>query len=174
MSGGREGAGFWKVIYVSYRDVAVFSIGMVAALALGAMLGPAFNNFQLSACKPPGHLSIGSVVVSADSSSVSLRTGVLGREIAYFGVHDTHSMQPVIGGNSTIIEFVPQDPSDIKVCDIVGYGGPGEERWGLHRIVEIGQDEEGTYYVTKGDNNLVADGKVRFKDIHYVVLAVVY
>ena len=175
MSCDLEDEGYWRLICVSYREVVVFIIGLAAAIALGALLGPAFNSWQLSGCKPLGHLNISEVFVAGDSSIVTLRTGALQRQIVYSNVQDTHSMQPVIGGNSTVIRFVPEGSSDIKLCDMVEFGTAEKAPWALHRIVEIGQDEEGTYYVTKGDNNnLVADRKVRFKDIHYVVLAVVY
>ncbi len=45
----------------------------------------------------------------------------------------------------------------------------------VHRIVEIGNDDEGRYYILKGDNNRFADpGKIRYPQIRYVLIAVVY
>ncbi len=44
----------------------------------------------------------------------------------------------------------------------------------IHRVVEIGEDEQGTYFITKGDNNFFSDGKVRFGQIKYVTIGVIY
>ena len=44
-----------------------------------------------------------------------------------------------------------------------------------HRIISIGNDEEGTYYIMKGDNNQVQDPyKVRFSNIKYILIGVFY
>jgi hypothetical protein len=44
----------------------------------------------------------------------------------------------------------------------------------VHRVIDKGIDEKGVYFVTKGDNNSVVDGKVRFKDIEYVTIAIIW
>lgn len=48
----------------------------------------------------------------------------------------------------------------------------------LHRVVEIGHDEKGKYYITKGDANRISDawdeGKIREDQIQLVVVGVIY
>ena len=44
----------------------------------------------------------------------------------------------------------------------------------VHRVVEKGIDEQGVYFITKGDNNNIDDCKIRFKDIDTVLIAVIY
>ena len=45
----------------------------------------------------------------------------------------------------------------------------------IHRVIEKGTDQNGTYFLVQGDNNLLQDPfKVRFNDIHGVVVAVIY
>ena len=44
-----------------------------------------------------------------------------------------------------------------------------------HRVIEVGSDTAGGYYIVKGDNNPVEDSeKVRFAQIEGIVVAVVY
>ena len=78
-----------------------------------------------------------------------------------------------------MIYLVPQSEDDIKKCDMASYAhrlsnGTIDSRI-LHRVVDIGHDEQGTFYTFQGDNNLFPDDvKVRFADIRDVVVAVVY
>lgn len=43
-----------------------------------------------------------------------------------------------------------------------------------HRIIEKGYDSNGLYFITKGDNNAVNDGKIRPGQIYGVVVGVIY
>ena len=45
----------------------------------------------------------------------------------------------------------------------------------VHRVVEIGNDEQGVYFITKGDNNYIRDlYKIRFEDIKDVSIGVIW
>ena len=85
---------------------------------------------------------------------------------------DTKSMLPIFDKGANGIRIIPENENDIRLGDIVTF----ESSYGLivHRIIEIGEDEQGTYFITKGDNNLFSDGKIRFEQIKYVTVAVVY
>lgn len=84
----------------------------------------------------------------------------------------TGSMKPVLDENSNGIRIVPSSEDDIHVGDIISYQMNGNLI--VHRVIEKGTDENGTYFIPKGDNNPVDDGKVRFKDIKYVTIAVIW
>ncbi len=86
---------------------------------------------------------------------------------------DTNSMDPVFDAKHNAIEIVPQRESDIQVGDIVSYSaGSGSI---IHRVKEIGQDEDGWYAVFKGDNNPVPDpGRIRFDQINRKAIAFIY
>ncbi len=89
------------------------------------------------------------------------------------GFTDTNSMDPFIDADAHAIEILPKDPSLIKAGDVVAYDSP----YGviIHRVVEVGLDEQGTYYRLKGDNSTLVDPtKVRFDDVRGVVVAVIY
>ena len=85
---------------------------------------------------------------------------------------DSGSMRPVFDEGANGIRVVPKNADEISVGDIVSY------RFGkmlvVHRVVEKGFDENGVYFIMKGDNNLVNDGKVRFEDIEYVTVGVIW
>lgn len=87
---------------------------------------------------------------------------------------DTNSMDPVFDAGSHLIQIVPTSTSQIHVGDIVSYLSPLGFTI-VHRVKEIGTDEEGWYAIMKGDNNPKEDPwKVRFEDVRRVTVMVVY
>lgn len=87
------------------------------------------------------------------------------------GFTDTNSMDPVIDENSNSIEIAPSD--NLKIGDIVSYESGNKKI--IHRIIDISEDENGTYYVLKGDNNNNQDkNKVRFEQISGIVVGILY
>lgn len=85
---------------------------------------------------------------------------------------DTNSMLPVLDAGSNGIKFVPKSEKEIKVGDIISF--KSENKIIVHRVVNIGSDELGTYFITKGDNNKYADEKIRFSDIVSKTIAIIY
>ena len=88
---------------------------------------------------------------------------------------DTKSMDPVLDKGAHAIHIVPNDPSEIAVGDIVAYRSEYADGTIIHRIIEKGHDEDGLYYILKGDNNPNPDpGKIRFNQIERVLVAIIY
>jgi hypothetical protein len=85
---------------------------------------------------------------------------------------DTGSMKPVLDEGANGIRVVPKSAYEIDVGDIVSYRLGG--MLVVHRVVEKGFDDEGIYFIIKGDNNLANDGKIRFSDIEYVTIGVIW
>ena len=85
---------------------------------------------------------------------------------------DTNSMLPIIDEGANGIRIQPKSEDEIKVGDIISFEQDGMLI--VHRVVEIGEDSEGKYFVTKGDNNAFSDGKIRFEQIRYVTIGVLY
>jgi len=86
---------------------------------------------------------------------------------------DTNSMDPVLDAGANAIQIVPKSQTEIQVGDIISY----DTHIGtvIHRVIAIGQDEEGWYAIAKGDNNPEPDPfKVRFEKIKRVVVAIIY
>jgi len=88
---------------------------------------------------------------------------------------DSNSMDPLIDKGTTTIEITPKSADEIKVGDIVAYDVDGYDYAFVHRVVEIGNDNEGIYFITKGDNFYKEDpNKLRFSDIEGIVVGILY
>lgn len=85
---------------------------------------------------------------------------------------DTGSMKPTLDSNSNGIRIKPYSEDDIEIGDIVSFRKDGFLI--VHRVIEKGIDSQGTYFVTKGDNNNFNDGKIRFQDIEYLTVGILY
>lgn len=87
---------------------------------------------------------------------------------------DTNSMDPLLDIGANGIEIIPESEENIHLGDVISYKNE-EGNIVIHRVIEIGADKEGIYYIVKGDNNPIADQeKVRFEDIQGILVAVVY
>ena len=88
---------------------------------------------------------------------------------------DTNSMDPVIDTGANAIQVVPQSPDELQVGDIISYEPALFPGIIIHRIVDIGEDEEGWFARTRGDNAQDIDpAKVRFDQVRRVVVAIIY
>jgi len=88
---------------------------------------------------------------------------------------DTHSMEPVLSARSNAIEVRPKSTDEIQVGDIISYKSEYADGIIIHRVIEKNEDDNGVYFILKGDNNPKPDpGKIRFEQIQRVVVAIVY
>ncbi len=88
---------------------------------------------------------------------------------------NTNSMDPVLDDGAYAIQVVPKSEDEIHVGDIVSYNSSLVDGIIIHRVISIGNDEKGTYYIVKGDNNPSPDPeRVRFSQITRLVVVVVY
>ncbi|MGM5483211.1 MAG: signal peptidase I [Nanobdellota archaeon] len=88
---------------------------------------------------------------------------------------DTNSMDPVLDKGANAIHIIPEKPSEINIGDIIAYDSKYTQGTLIHRVIDIGADEKGVYYILKGDNNPENDpGKVRFNQVRRVLVAIIY
>ncbi|MBW6442711.1 hypothetical protein K0A97_02935 [Patescibacteria group bacterium] len=85
---------------------------------------------------------------------------------------DTGSMEPFLNQDSNGIRVKPLSEKDIKIGDIISFRKLGKII--VHRVINKGLDEQGIYFITKGDNSPIEDGKIRFEDIEYVTIGILY
>jgi len=89
-------------------------------------------------------------------------------------LENTNSMDPLIDEKSNVIQIKPKDEEDIHIGDIVSYEDSNNNLI-LHRVVGIGEDNKGKFFMLKGDNTDSLDQiKVRFGQIKGVVVGIVY
>ncbi len=82
------------------------------------------------------------------------------------------SMVPVLDSGANGIGIKPKSEDDLHVGDIITF--KQGDNLIVHRIVEKGLDEDGWFFITKGDNNNITDGKIRFSQIDSVLVALIY
>ena len=88
---------------------------------------------------------------------------------------DSNSMDPLIDEGATTIEIKPKKEEEIKIGDIISYSMDGYDYAFVHRVVDIGNDENGIYFITKGDNYFKKDiAKIRFSQIEGIVVGILY
>jgi len=95
-------------------------------------------------------------------------------------IPDTGSMDAVFDAGHNNILIAGQSKVDhqkiidfIKEGDIAVYMHPS--LYAIHRVVKIGQDNEGRYFIFKGDNNVPNDPyKVRDSMIRYLSIGTIY
>ncbi|MGM5480550.1 MAG: signal peptidase I [Nanobdellota archaeon] len=88
---------------------------------------------------------------------------------------DTNSMDPVLDKEASVLQFVPTSPDEIQRGDIISYNSNESNTRIIHRVVYKGTDEDGTYFIVKGDNNKESDpGKVRFGQVERVLFGIIY
>lgn len=98
-----------------------------------------------------------------------------GRSFEWARIADTGSMDPVIDSDSHVLEIVPLSADEIKVGDIISYKSKYRDGTIIHRVIDKGIDNDGVYFILKGDNNANADpGKIRFSQIQRQVVAILY
>lgn len=91
------------------------------------------------------------------------------------GFTDTNSMDPFLDAEANAIEIKPQNHDSIQVGDVIAYTSKYGVGTIVHRVVQKGQDAEGTYYLVRGDNTTISDPfKVRYDQVEGVVVAVIY
>lgn len=90
---------------------------------------------------------------------------------------DTNSMLPTLDKGSTGIQIELTDEMPLFVGDIISYYPPGSRsnHATAHRIVGIGQDMQGEYYITKGDNANTPDPYIIRRDaVTRVLVGIIY
>ena len=118
---------------------------------------------------PKDRISEDQIRVTKDRIEINLK------DAQWASFTDTNSMDPIIDSEAHAIEIIPEKEKDIQVGDIVAYESEYADGSTIHRVIYKGEDEKGTYFIMKGDNNPTSDpGRVRFSQITRVVVAIIY
>lgn len=88
---------------------------------------------------------------------------------------DTNSMDPFLDETSNSIEVAPKSPADIKVGDIISYKSGLTGGLVVHRVISKDVDDNGIFFIVKGDNNARQDPeKIRFNQVHGILIGIIY
>ena len=117
---------------------------------------------------PADHIKEDQIRVEGNRVIITIKNAKLAR------FADTNSMDPLLDETSNAIQIIPQSPDDIKLGDIISYNSKDGDVV-IHRVVEISEDDEGIFYIAKGDNNPRPDNeKIYFKDIRTLTIGILY
>lgn len=150
----------------------IFVLGFLSAHALSQIniekplsLGMSIIN---NPSAPQPIVKPNNIIISEDRITIFIANTSLSRYAA------TGSMLPLLNENSKGIKIPVTNQNELHIGDIITFKDSNSNDLIIHRIINIGVDEQGTYYTTKGDNNLASDGKIRFDKIMYKLVALVY
>ncbi len=119
---------------------------------------------------PKDRIQDESIQVFNDKVVIDLKD-LNGRKVSWSSYADTESMVPTLDQGCNGLEFVPASQKDLHEGDMVAF--EKNKRMIIHRIQKMGQDQEGWFAITKGDNNQYNDGKVRWSEIKYVTFGII-
>jgi len=159
-----------KVIKISI----IFLIGFLSANLLGLYVAYGYEmpfslnglNINTSKKAPSDFINEEQIEVLPDKIIINIEGASLSRYAP------TGSMKPVLDKGSNGIRVVPESEDEINIGDIISF--EQDNYLIVHRVVDKGTDEKGVYFITKGDNSPVNDGKIRFKDIKYITVGVIW
>ncbi len=162
-----------KVVNISCIEILlIFLLGVVLSFFVmslnitGIEMPFGINFYQNYNEAPKDWIKGEDITVQEDKIVIDVKNASISRYA------DTGSMLPVLDENANGIRIKPESEADIDVGDIVTYRSDGKSI--VHRVIEKGVDNEGIYFIMKGDNNDFSDGKIRFKDVEYVTIGVLY
>lgn len=161
---------FWLLFLVF---VPVFSLGWFSSYVFSSFATSGYTEMPFSSAggRPSPFDRVDESQISIFPDRVVLNIS----DVQWASYADTHSMEPVLKAGANGLELIPQSEKDVHVGDVVAYSASWSDGLVVHRVVEQGSDEQGTYYVLKGDNNSSADpGRVRFSQVRYVLIGVIY
>jgi len=154
----------YSLIFIAGFFSYVLFISVFSFLQTGTEKPLGINFYDTINNAPGDWIKINQIQVTGDSISIAIPN------VSISSYAPTGSMKPVLDEGSNGIRIIPSSAEQIGVGDIVTFGTENI----VHRVIEKGEDEEGYWFITKGDNNQVSDGEIRFKDIKYVTIGVLY
>ena len=159
---------FQKTELILISFVLVLSILFIIFASNQNMLSGSFLfNPSPGAMKAPSNfISEENILVYEDRIVIKIEKYTLSR------YDSSNSMIPVLDKGTTGIGINPKSEEDIHIGDIITFK-QGEDLI-AHRVIEKGTDKNGYFFITKGDNNDIDDGKIRFSQIDSVLIALIY
>ncbi|MFA5856132.1 MAG: hypothetical protein WC867_02145 [Candidatus Pacearchaeota archaeon] len=163
---------------INYRfliGIMIFLMGFISANLLNLMAVYGYENpkdlikinFSDEDPKTPHDIvKDGQIEVYNDKVIINIEDATLSKYAP------TGSMIPILNENSNGIRIKPKSEEDIQIGDIITY--EKDNILIVHRVIDKGNDSQGNYFLVKGDNNSIADGKVRYKEIKYITIGVIW
>ena len=148
----------------------VFVLGFISSTVLnGVGIASAGLVGGVERQSPSDHISQEQIKVYTDRIEIDVQN-------AHWATFlDSNSMDPFLDTGANALQLQPSSPDQINEGDIISYTKGDDSPRIIHRVVYKGTDEQGVYFIVKGDNNPTSDpGKVRFDQVERVLFAIIY
>lgn len=155
--------------------ILIFLLGFFSCALLFYVLGfsdlevpfvTGFISFENNAESPSDWVSNEDIIILEDKIILNIPHATLSNYAS------SGSMRPFLDKGANGIRIKPSNETQIEVGDIISYKSFGFLV--VHRVVERGIDSKGVYFIPQGDSNVFQDGKIRFEDIEYVTIGIIY
>jgi hypothetical protein len=150
-------------IYFILWSLIFLSLGILIGVYLDMYYQPYFI-FQNQA--PSNYINESQIHIYNDSVCIDIINASLSSYTA------TGSMTPTLSERADGIEIPIIDKSQINLGDLITYSKDNETI--IHRVIEIGIDMDGWYIKEKGDFNIGIDEKIRWEQIKYKTIVLIY
>jgi signal peptidase I len=148
-----------------------FSIYLLILL-IGSLVLNIIYVLENDSLSEPNDIPAPSLSISQDQILVYEEYTIINQSgLHWFTVQPTKSMTPFVDEGAYLLA---EDVVNVTVGDVVTYKTYLNETI-IHRVIKESEDENGTYYTLKGDNNARQDSeKVRLEDMIFKVVGVIY
>jgi tetrahydromethanopterin S-methyltransferase subunit A len=155
---------------------------IIVSLILGFLLGILFtsqlidssSNLEIPFTENSKDLMSPSDRIKQSQIHVYDKRVVIDIDAQWAKIANTKSMDPILDEGTFVLQIIPENENDINLGDIITYISPEGLRI-IHRVIDINFDDEGKYFILKGDNNKEPDPyKVRFDMIDRILVGILY
>ena len=105
-----------------------------------------FNLSQKDVEAPGDWIELSQIIVDDEKIVINIENASLS------SYAPTGSMKPLLDEGANGIRVVPENSEQVNIGDIVTYS---DEKI-VHRVIEKGEDKEGVWFITQGDNNTIS------------------
>lgn len=149
------------------RRILLLVIVLTFGMTLGSLMDMYYKPYKIY----PNHASSdyikeNNIHINNNSVCIDIENPSISRYAA------TGSMQPTLDENANGIRIPVNNSKDIKLGDIITF--KRDDDFIIHRVIEIGYDSIGWYCITRGDYNVINDGKIRLNEISSKTIMIIY
>lgn len=150
--------------------ILIFLTGFLASYAYNSIYidveKPYFIGLKNTDSQPSNWINEKNIEVYPDKIIINVEKASLSKYAP------TGSMLPTFGDSANGIRIIPESYEQINIGDIISFEKNGNLI--VHRVIDKGEDSNGRYFITKGDNNEQVDGKVYYEQVRYITIGVIY
>lgn len=151
---------------IIFFSVFMFILGIILIVFIIGMYVGSPYPFIKNRYTVPNYINLLQIHIYNDSFCVDVENPSISNYAS------SESMIPTLDKNSNGIRIIPINYSDIGIGDMITYKVNNKSI--IHRVIAYGFDEEGWFVLARGDNNNYIDKKIRWNQVKYKTIALIY